>query len=201
MDPRKTSRALIIFIKNPLSGKVKTRLARESSDDFALKVYNTLLSHTRSVTASIQATKYLYYSNHIPEVDEWDDKIYKKHVQVKGSLGQKMKAAILYAFSNHDEVLIIGSDCIQLQESDLEQAFQKLGQYDSVLGPALDGGYYLLGLKKIIPQLFEGIPWSTEHVTDKTLEKLITSGYSCHFLRPLSDIDYLEDWQRYGYEL
>ncbi|NNF35993.1 MAG: glycosyltransferase [Saprospiraceae bacterium] len=201
MGQRKTSKALIIFIKNPLTGKVKTRLAKDSSEDYALKVYHALLEHTRSVSDAVDATRYLYYSDHIPEVDHWADEKYDKNVQVAGDLGSRMYDAIHKALNTHDKIIIIGSDCIQLRSTDIEIAFDKLDQYDAIIGPALDGGYYLLGLKDEIPGVFQDINWSTDEVTSKTIEKILSSDHSCHLLRELSDIDFLDDWKKYGYEL
>lgn len=201
MGQRKSSDSLIIFIKNPLTGKVKTRLARDSSEDYALKVYHALLKHTRSVAIAVDATRYLYYSDHIQQVDQWDNGKYEKHVQITGDLGLKMKDAFQKALHIHDKVVLIGSDCIQLSNSDIEAAFNKLDDYDAVVGPALDGGYYLIGLKNEIPEIFQDINWSTDEVASKTIDKILSSGYSCHLLRALSDIDYVDDWNRYGYKL
>lgn len=201
LGQRKKSKSLIIFIKNPLTGKVKTRLAKDSSEGYALKVYHALLQHTRSVSDSVDATRYLYYSDHIPEVDQWDNEKYDKNVQVAGDLGLRMSDAIQKALKNHDKVIIIGSDCIQLRHVDIVTAFNKLDQFDVVIGPALDGGYYLLGLKYEIPEIFQDIQWSTGEVASKTIEKILSSGHSCHLLRELSDIDFLDDWKKYGYDL
>ena len=201
MQQKRKSKALIIFIKNPLSGKVKTRIASQTSDDYALKVYKALLDHTRSVTESLEVTRYLYYSEHIPESDDWDPLRYVKRTQSEGGLGIKMMEALKDALSDHEQVLIIGSDCIQINAHDIRAAFNKLDDYDTVLGPAIDGGYYLFGTKTCNPVFLHDIPWSTEVVADKTLEAIISSGYSCHFTRPLSDIDYLEDWEKYGYKI
>lgn len=182
--------AIIIFIKNPEKGKVKTRLAKTVGDDKALDVYKKLLAHTRSVTLSLGATKYLYYANEVNTEDEWDNDIYSKHVQHQSDLGGRM----LHAFSEvlergHKKVLIIGSDCYQLNTEIINDAFSKLNEHDVVVGPTYDGGYYMIGMKKLIPELFENKEWSTETVYSdsiKTLEKL---GHSYHDMPRLSDVD------------
>ena len=193
MAQKKKTNALIIFIKNPVKGKVKTRLAKDASEDYALKVYLELQRHTRDEVADVKATRYLYYSSHIPENDIWDPTLFIKKVQENGDLGDKINASFIDVLKDHGKVIIVGSDCIQLTSEIIESAFALLDNYDVVIGPAVDGGYYLLGMKEHHPEIFTSIHWSTEVVLDQTMERVLSLGLSCHLLKELSDIDYLED--------
>ncbi len=195
------NRALIIFVRNPELGKVKTRLAQTVGDREALEIYMALLQHTRQIAGSLQTDRLLFYSHFIDETDEWSASLFQKFLQPVGDLGEKIKLGFERAFEQHDKVLIIGSDCASLSHEIVEEAFQALDAHDFVLGPALDGGYYLLGMNRFTPSLFEDMPWSTEHVAQLSLEKMKALGGSCHLLEPLSDIDYAEDWEKYGWEL
>lgn len=201
MAPKKNNNALIIFIKNPVKGRVKTRLAKDADEDYALKVYLELQNYTRDVSLKTDATRYLYYSSHIQGVDLWDPLLFNKRLQSNGDLGERMRNAFAEILTFHEKVIIIGSDCIQLDSEILNSAFVLLDEYDIVLGPAIDGGYYLLGVKEYPPDIFTSMPWSTGMVLDKTIERILKAGKSCRLLQELSDIDYLEDWERYGYEL
>ena len=113
--------ALILFIKNPEKGKVKTRLAKTVGDDQALAIYKALLEHTRTLTLPVDATRFLFYSNQINQEDNWSSKNFQKEVQNNGDLGDRMKAAFAKAFEQHDQVLIIGSDCASLTSEILKR--------------------------------------------------------------------------------
>lgn len=194
-------RALIIFIRNPELGKVKTRLAQTVGDQEALDIYMALLQHTRQIAESLHTDRLLFYSHFIDEADEWSDQHFQKLLQPTGDLGKKIKLGFETAFEKHKKVLIIGSDCASLRSEIVEEAFKALDTNDFVLGPALDGGYYLLGMNQFTPSLFEDMPWSTEQVAQLSLEKMKALGGTYHLLEPLSDIDYAEDWEKYGWEL
>ncbi|MCB0620135.1 MAG: glycosyltransferase, partial [Saprospiraceae bacterium] len=101
----------------------------------------------------------------------------------------------------HERAVIIGSDCPQLQASIVEEAFARLEEFPVVLGPAQDGGYYLLGLHRPEPSLFHDISWSTESVLEQTLQRVAALGQEAFLLPRLSDIDRAADWERYGWEL
>lgn len=186
--------ALIIFVKNPVQGKVKTRLANDIGDEKALSVYNRLLAHTESVVRNIDADKYVYYADHINESDIWSTDIFNKKQQGGDGLGQRMSNAFQELFNKGSKkVIIIGSDCAELQLAILEDAYAELGNADVVIGPARDGGYYLLGMKNFHSQLFEGIEWSTDSVYPKTINKITSSGLNYVTLPELTDIDEIQD--------
>lgn len=193
--------ALLIFIKNPEKGKVKTRLAKTLGDDQALKIYLALLAHTRKTVEVIEADRYLYYSSFINKEDDWESRSFKKALQIEGDLGQKMGAAFKEVLAQHEKVLIIGSDCASLRPGIIEEAFAALDQRDFVIGPALDGGYYLLGMKTFQPQIFQDINWSTAEVLPQTLEVIKDLEKTVYQLESLSDIDFEEDWEKYGWPL
>lgn len=166
-----------------------------------MAIYKALLEHTRKLTLPVDVTRFLFYSNEINHQDNWSAEDFRKEVQVDGDLGDRMKAAFAKAFEKHERVLIIGSDCASLTTEIVEAGFAALEQHDFVLGPALDGGYYLLGMNKYTPALFEEIPWSTEVVAKITLERMKAMGKSCFQLEELSDIDFEEDWEKWGWEV
>jgi len=196
-----TKQALLTFIKNPEKGKVKTRLAKTVGEDKALAIYKSLLDHTRKIALTTVATRFLFYSQHISTIDNWLTKDFIKLVQANGGLGFKMQEAFRHAFQTHQKVVIIGSDCASLTPSIVEEAFQQLDQHDFVIGPALDGGYYLLGMNAFYPAVFKGIIWSTETVLEETQKRILSLQKTSYLLPALSDIDYEEDWEKYGWEV
>ncbi len=191
--------ALIIFVRNPELGKVKTRLAAGVGDEAALDIYIKLLTHTRKVALSVDAHRYLFYHEWINDGDDWSSADFQKHLQVDADLGEKMKTAFAKALSENDKVLIIGSDCPQLKTIHLTTALDALDNHDVVIGPSLDGGYYLLGMKQLHDQLFDDVQWSTDQVYSETIRRCDKGGLRHHSLEPLSDVDYVEDWEQYGW--
>lgn len=195
------NQALLIFIKNPEKGKVKTRLAAGVGEEQALRIYHALLNHTRRIAEQTPAERYLFYSSYIDTDDQWSPQKFYKKLQAPGDLGEKMARAFEATLKRHEKAVIIGSDCASLEATLIEQAFAALEEHDFVLGPALDGGYYLLGMKSFAPELFREIPWSTAGVRKITLGKIRQLGKTCHQLPPLSDIDHPEDWEKHGWTL
>jgi rSAM/selenodomain-associated transferase 1 len=108
-----------------------------------------------------------------------------------------MADAFARVINHHRKAVIIGSDCPGLTTLIINDAFAVLETNDIVLGPANDGGYYLLGCKKVYPALFEGIAWSTPYVLGQTIEKIENENLSYRLLDHLTDIDTLQDWLRY----
>lgn len=186
-------KALLIFGKTPEPGQVKTRLAASIGDYRAVQVYRQLLYYTFDIAERTG----VYVMACFPQKDQntLDAVPYSGfYQQVAGDLGQKMSAAFEHAFAlGHQKVVVIGSDCADLNSSHLEQAFEQLNHKDLVIGPAKDGGYYLLGMNKPHPYLFENIPWSTDAVLDSTMKKILDTSLTFHLLEELSDIDTLED--------
>ncbi len=194
--------ALIIFVRHPELGKVKTRLARGIGDEKALQVYRLLLQHTFEITNKVACDKYVHYTGDIVADDLWSALGYRKRAQQGDGLGERMSAAFETLLAEgYEKVLIIGSDCYQLNTVMINQAIAALDQYDTVLGPTFDGGYYLLCMKHMIPQLFTGKAWSTDTVAQDTLRDLKTLNLSCYLLPKLHDVDEAEDLEVSGITL
>ncbi len=191
---------LIIFIKNPILGKVKSRLAKDIGELNALRVYLDLLLKTRKETLPLNVNKYLYYSEYLT-IDEWSDLDYIKRKQNGEDLGQRMKNAFEECFSNNFPTIIIGSDCYDLDAGIIELAFNKLQDNDLVIGPANDGGYYLLGMNKYLPQLFENIYWSTSSVLKDTINIAKRLDLSVFKMQELIDLDTFDDLEKSTYQL
>jgi rSAM/selenodomain-associated transferase 1 len=180
------------FTRNPELGKVKTRLAKGIGKQAALEVYSKLLEHTESVLQQIQTDKCVWYSVAVRKNDLWDDAIYQKKAQFGNDLGERMYNAFKDAFDNHyEKVIIIGSDLYDLKPKHIEQAVAALDTNDVVIGPANDGGYYLLGMKTLHKEAFLPKDWGKENVLKDTLNDLNTE--KIHLLETLNDIDYAED--------
>lgn len=183
-------KALIVFVRNPVLGTVKTRVAKMIGDEAALRLYKKLLKHTHEIIRDIPCDKYIFYADNISIEDSWPNDIYKKEQQIEAGLGAKMEAAFKKVFNNgHEHVLIIGSDCYDLTAAIIKEAFEVLKTTDVVLGPAKDGGYYLLGQNKLNANLFSIKEWSTSFVLAQTIEACKRFGLSYKKLELLSDVD------------
>ena len=193
-----TDGLLIIFVKNPIAGQVKTRLAATVGEARALEIYRKLLDHTTKITIELPIDKVVYYSNFIDGNDHWDQINYQKQLQTPGGLGQKMSAAFEWGFqSGYREICIIGSDCYELTPEIIMNGFQALSTHDAVLGPTRDGGYYLLGMKKIREELFQNKNWGTDSVAADTLNDLKRLSLEYQTLELLNDVDVEEDLGSY----
>lgn len=183
---------LLIFTRNPELGKVKTRLAKTIGAEKALAIYKFLLAHTKKVTENIACDKAVYYSVKVREDDLWNGEIYQKKQQLGEDLGIRMQNAFQDAFANgYEKVLIVGSDLIDLSEEIIEKGFLQLASNDVVMGPAEDGGYYLLGMKSVHPNVFKNKNWGTSSVREETLNDL--KDKKVHLLNELNDADVLDD--------
>lgn len=188
--------AIIIFQKNAELGKVKTRLARDLGDHKALEIYEGLCDFTHEVCRKVEVDKFLYYSNFIPQLKPSFDS-YHFRIQSGEGLGERMSNAFADVFSqDYQKVLIIGTDCAEISPDLIEDAFDQLEKNEVVIGPAVDGGYYLLGMGKYFPQIFKEVNWSTAEVLIQTRANLNSAGISFAELAIKSDIDTLEDWER-----
>ena len=183
---------LIIFTRNPVLGKVKTRLAKTVGDKTALDIYTFLLKKTKEITLDSPCDKVVYYSEKIIKNDIWNCNSFRKEVQSGEDLGAKMKNSFYDAFeNNYRKVVLIGSDIYDLESYHINEAFKKLDTNDVVIGPALDGGYYLIGLKKIHPKIFDNKKWGSSTVRKDTLKNL--EKVDVHLLPILNDVDVIED--------
>lgn len=197
-------KGILIFIKNPIPGKAKTRLAKDIGTQKAYEIYLELLHHTKSITKDLEVKKLLYYAWNIDNDDQWEANIFQKRLQNQAEdLGLKMYDAFEEAFKQQlEEVLIIGSDCYELTEEHLITAFSELESNDAILGPANDGGYYLIGLnksrikgelKQVMNALFLGKDWSHDKVGEEAVTQFKSHDLKFKILKSLNDIDTLGD--------
>lgn len=186
--------ALLVFAREPRPGRVKTRLARHLGEERACRVYEQLLRRTLEAAAAVKAHRYLY----LPPGDRYPQEGFTAARQAGGDLGARMAAAFAECFARgHRRVVLIGSDCPYLTVNILRRAFDLLADHQVVLGPARDGGYYLVGQRAPGGDLFSGIPWSTGRVFALTRERLEERGWSFALLERLEDIDELEAYRRW----
>jgi len=187
---------LIIFTRNPEIGKCKTRLAKTVGDENAFKIYKILLQHTVDLTLSLDFDKVVSYSEQIIENDIWDKNVYQKQQQIGEDLGIRMLNAFKNGFqSGYEKVVLIGSDILDLKQQHIKAAFTALNLNDVVVGPAEDGGYYLLGMNTLYPSLFCHKKWGTESVRHDTLNDL--KDQKVALLAMLNDIDIYNDIKDY----
>jgi uncharacterized protein len=186
--------AIILFVRAPVLGKVKTRLAATMGNEKALAVYRLLLAHTYALVQDGAIPVYVYYADEVVQDDLWQGHFIVKKQQQGGDLGERMKNAFDEVFAlSHQKVIIIGSDCYELTEAIIMDAFSALEKNDAVIGPAADGGYYLLGLRRMIPAVFENIAWSTATVKDDTVQVLAQNNIAFSLLPTLRDVDEEKD--------
>lgn len=189
---------LMIFVKNLIPGMVKTRLAEDIGIDKALDVYQELVHHTHKVTKKLEVDKAVYYSEYVEIEDIWDNGDFHLTSQKGFTLGEKMSTAFDEAFDAYNKVIIIGSDCYDLSSKHIKLAYEMLEENDLVVGPATDGGYYLLGMKEYLPQLFEAKEYSHGNVLDELLEESEELQLSVYKLPILNDVDTLDDLKETG---
>ena len=202
-------RCLLFFIKNPEKGKVKTRLASTMGNETAVKLYRRFLLEMLSM---LNRGTFLFYlcfhpENSLSDLKNWLGHHYLYMPQQGENLGERMKNGFVEAFSmDFKRVVLIGSDIPDLPLESIEEAFISLREKDGVIGPSLDGGYYLIGFKDktFSPRVFEGISWSKENVFEKTMKAFKEEGLTIHTLPFLRDIDTIEDlriresWEKGG---
>jgi hypothetical protein len=195
------NRALLILLKNPVPGNVKTRIARESGDDLAIRIYHELVSHVRRVVLELDIIRYAFVDELPPLIPGFDNRQFRIRKQSGNNIGERMFHAFSVALPSHGSAILIGGDLPTLRVEILEEAFAKLEEFDLTVGPASDGGYYLIGMKRPIPELFHNIAWSTAGVLQETLEVAGNLGLTWHLLPMLPDVDTWDDWKKFGWSL
>jgi len=192
---------LLLFVKSPQAGQVKTRLGASIGFAEAADAYRRLThSVLRSLPPEVSLRVCFAPDDAGPAVEAWLRPALSSpatfHPQGEGDLGERLARAFAEArAAGAERIIVIGSDCIDLSPALLRDAFARLATDDAVLGPSTDGGYYLLGLRQDAPSLFRGIAWSTEQVLAQTLAALGELGWSHSLLPPLTDVDTLAEWQ------
>ncbi|TGU74999.1 glycosyltransferase [Geomonas terrae] len=190
-------RALAIFAKTPLPGKVKTRLSPSLSPQQAADLYRCMLLDTLERVAALDAEKILFHDGESAFFRETAPGV-SLVAQAAGGLGTRLEHACDTLRSmGYGPCVVIGTDAPDLPVAYIEEAFKALEQgSDAVFGPAGDGGYYLVGLRGGYGSLFRDIPWSTEKVLEKSLVQAKSSGFSAPLLPPWHDLDCYEDLLR-----
>lgn len=185
-------RLLLIFTRNPKLGKCKTRLAATIGDQAALDIYMILIRHTAEITKYLNCSKEVYYSDEVPDNDLWGKDNYAKRLQEGNDLGERMYNAFKSGFQKgYKKIILIGSDIYDLNSETIEEAFVEMENADFVIGPAADGGYYLVGMKTLNNEIFQNKNWGTESVLEDTLNNL--NHKKVKLLEIKNDIDVYED--------
>ena len=195
--------AILLFVKYPTPGRVKTRLAVALGAERAAEIYRLLVAR---VIACLPVEDDLIVCfdplERRDEVVEWLAPLTAGRgvtfsPQAPGDLGARLDHAFAQAFAEgRKRVLAVGGDCLEMTPQTFEEVRTALDTHDCAIGPALDGGYYLLALKQPCPALYRDVAWSTDAVFAQTLERARAAGLSVHLLPTLRDVDTIEDWQR-----
>ena len=182
---------IIVFVKNIILGKVKTRLARTIGAQGAFEVYKELVNITELATEKMVTDRRIYFSDVVID-SKWKNDY--KAVQEGKNLGERMKNAFIKAFKDgYERIVLIGSDLPDLDSKHIEDGLKALKSHDVVFGPAIDGGYYLVGMTKMYHSIFDNKPWSQTNLLNITLEELKQNNISFALLEALNDIDTFED--------
>jgi uncharacterized protein len=189
---------ILFFIKAPVRGTVKTRLAEALGDDVALELYkNFILDGLETVKQSGYPFSICIYPPEAgKEVAFWLGGSYRYLPQRGDDLGERMENAFIHCFREGCErAILIGSDLPDLTAAVLREAISSLAQCDAVLGPASDGGYYLIGFNKhsFSPRIFHGISWGGKTVFQDTLEMLRSSAHAVYLTPRWNDVDTMDD--------
>lgn len=187
---------LLVFCKNPVIGQVKTRLAASIGQEKALTIYQHLLKKTATILNELEIDIHLYYTGDPIKNDVFEVRNATQKKQSGEDLGERMFRAFSAGFTTHSPVLIIGTDLWSLEALDIQQALNVLAQKEIVIGPSTDGGYYLLGLNKMIPNLFHYKKWGSNSVLRDTCQDVAEN--QLHLLAEKNDIDTLQDLKEHA---
>ncbi len=200
------SETLIIFSRYPEAGKTKTRMIPALGAEGAAKLQRQMTEHTLKTAKLLKSYRDITIEIHFAGgnkqlLTEWLGKDIEYIPQTAGDLGKKMRLAFERAFSlGSKRVVTIGTDCPDINQSILEEAFDLLSKQDLLIGSATDGGYYLIGLNRTIPELFADISWGTDRVLNQTKAISTQLNLNTYYLKTLSDVDRPEDlaiWQKH----
>jgi rSAM/selenodomain-associated transferase 1 len=190
---------LLVFAKAPRMGFVKTRLAKDLGGEGALQAYRRLLKTVASRIDRIEGGTVCFSpAGSEQELRPYFPAHWSFWEQKGADLGERLRHALAASLGRGaGRIAVIGTDCPYLDSADIEQAWESLEFHDLVLGPANDGGYWLIGLKKLYPELFTEISWGTERVLDQTVAKASGLDLKVRLLRNLPDVDTVLDWQEF----
>ena len=192
---------LIIFTRYPVPGTTKTRLIPALGAEGAAALQKQLTEHTIRQVQCLNAAVTIYFSGGtLVQMKSWLGDQWEFQPQTGDDLGDRLINAIQHSKdSGYERTVVIGIDCPEITTEILGAAFTALENNDVVLGEATDGGYYLIGLQRLIPELFQDMQWGIDSVLAETLQRTENLDLKAQILRPLSDIDYPEDlaiWER-----
>jgi rSAM/selenodomain-associated transferase 1 len=193
--------AIVLFVKHPVPGRVKTRLAATIGAQRAAEIYRELVERTcGGLPERAELIVMFDPPDRGEEIAQWLRPLCGKArflPQSGGDLGTRLEHAFADAFALQlEKVAIIGSDCVEVTSVIFDEAWQALEHHDCAIGPTEDGGYYLIALRRECPGLFRSITWSTEAVLAETLARANLLGLSVHVLPRLHDVDTEDDWHR-----
>lgn len=198
-SPFRSTSTILLFLKAPRCGDVKTRLARHTDPERAVQIYRALAE--RQCTQLPENSRIeIHYTPHDAalEMHQWLGHRYEFYPQCEGALGLRLERSVAAAFARGAKSAVcIGGDCPMLDRAHFEQTAVALENgYDVVFGPSEDGGYYLIGLNAPQPRLFQGIPWSAHNTLSRSLSKATELGLRIKQLETLYDIDEITELQR-----
>ncbi len=189
---------VIVFIKAPVRGQVKSRLAASLGDERTLELYKLFVADIieTAKAAGFPLTICVYPPDAVTAVTSWLGTDSRVHPQQGEDLGERMENAFARTFAaGIERAVLVGSDILDISPQLLREALASLDANDFVIGPAVDGGYYLVGFRRrtFLPRLFHNIPWGTGTVFDETMAVVREAGLTVHLLRPWHDIDTIDD--------
>lgn len=191
---------LLIFLKYPEPGKVKTRLARTIGSTQAASLYRswigTVLDALQGLRQTIRMTC-LFDGGALESFREWHRLADVWWPQSTGDLGDRLLAGFISAFELGGPVVAIGTDCLEIDTALVLLAFEKLANHEVVFGPTPDGGYYLVGTAELRPRLFQSIRWSSRFTLSDHILRCREEDWSVRMLPMRHDIDTSEEWRDY----
>jgi rSAM/selenodomain-associated transferase 1 len=189
-----TDNCVLFFVKYPLQGQVKTRLAAELGEEVIVALYKYFVLDVLSTIRRLNVPFRICFhpESAKDKMKGWLGEQYAYIAQEGSNLGQRMKNALAHTFEeNYSRAILVGSDSPDLPIDFLIQAMQSLESHHAVIGPSSDGGYYLIGFSKahFLPDAFDGISWSTENVFQQTIDVLEGHSSNVHILPQWFDVD------------
>ena len=188
---------VIVFLRAPELGKVKTRLAATLGAESALAIHRHLLELTLATLSPLRKVTLRVTPDAAAESVSWPVQPgWTVLPQGEGDLGERLERAVAESFAvDSRPVVIVGCDCPELTAADVAEAGRLLAVHDVVFGPATDGGYWLIALRRPVPELFRDLAWGTERVLTQSLAAAKTAGFTAGLLRELPDVDTEADWR------
>ena len=209
MDSKTRKKRLIIFTRYPEPGKVKTRLAPSHGIEGAASLHKSMTEYTLKWLSPLyeknpDLLEIRFDGESLQQMIDWLGPRFNYVHQGRGDLGERMASAFRENFQRKKtKVVLIGTDVPQLTTLHVQVAFNALEKHDLVIGPSTDGGYYLIGLRRMVPELFESIAWGADTVFQTTLQRAKDIGLSVKNLETLQDVDSPEDlpvWERVSHQ-